>query len=401
MNTPVSDDPLLLWRDQFPILETCTYLISNSLGAMPRAVYDKLRAYADDWATLGVRAWGSAHWWELKGAVGDLIAPLMGAPAGTVLMQENASIANAILISALDWSDTRRDKVVVTDLDFPSDVYSIKAMLPPHVQIEVVRSDDGMSIDTQKLLDAIDERTRLVATSHVLFRSAYIMPAAEIAARAHQVGAQVLFNGYHSVGVIPVDVTTTEIDYYIGGTLKWLCGGPGGIFMYVRSDLLPALTPRITGWFAHKTPFNFDLDLEFRDDIYRLANGTPGIASLYAVQPGVEVIRAVGVDAIRAKSIRQTERLIASADAAGYEVFSPRERATRGGTVTVRPPHAYEVSRELLKRGYVIDYREGAGIRIAPHFYTSDAEIDRAMEEIGIVLSDGSWQAHTQRAFVT
>jgi kynureninase len=395
------DDPLLAWRDQFPILDTCTYLISNSLGAMPRAVYDKLQAYADDWATLGVRAWSAANWWDLKRAVGDLIVPLMGAPGGSVLMQENASIANAILISALDWSDTRRDKVVVTDLDFPSDIYSLKAMLPAHVQLEVVRSDDGMTIATDKLLDAIDDRTRLVATSHVLFRSAYIMPAAEIAARAHAVGAQVLLNGYHSVGVIPVDMTVTNIDYYIGGTLKWLCGGPGGIFMYARPDLLPTLTPRITGWFAHKTPFNFDLDLEFRDDIYRLANGTPGIASLYAVQPGVEVIRTVGVDAIRAKSIRQTERIIASADAAGYEVFSPRDPATRGGTVTVRPPHAYEVSRELLKRGYVIDYREGAGIRIAPHFYTSDAEIDRAMGEIGSILDDGSWQAHAQRAFVT
>ncbi len=394
-------DRLLSWRDQFPILETCTYLISNSLGAMPRAVYDKLHAYADDWGSLGVRAWGSAGWWDLKRTVGDLIAPLLGAPPGSVLMQENASIANAILLSALDWSDTRRDKVVVTDLDFPSDTYSLQAMLPPHIRLEVVRSADGITIDTDAMLAAIDERTRLVSTSHVLFRSAYIMPAAEIAAKAQRVGAQVLFNGYHSVGVIPVDVTTLGIEYYIGGTLKWLCGGPGGIFMYVRPDLLPTLNPRITGWFAHKSPFSFEGELELRDDIYRLANGTPGIASLYAVQPGVEVIRAVGVEAIRAKSIRQTARIIAAAEAAGYPVTSPRSTETRGGTVTVQPPHAYEVSREMLKRNIVIDYREGAGIRIAPHFYTSDAEIDRAMGEISSILSDGSWQSHTQRAFVT
>jgi kynureninase len=397
---PHDADPLLRWREQFPILATCTYLISNSLGAMPRAVYDKLHAYADDWATLGVRAWG-AGWWELKRQVGDLVAPLIGAPAGSVLMQENASIANAIFISALDWSDTRRDKIIVTDLDFPSDVYSLRAMLPSHVRVEVIKSADGISIDTDALLTAIDERTRLVATSHVLFRSAYIMPAAEITARAHAVGAQVLMNGYHSVGVIPVDVTRTNIDYYIGGTLKWLCGGPGGIFMYARPDLLPKLTPRITGWFAHHHPFAFDLDLELRDDIYRLANGTPAIASLYAVQPGIDVIRAVGVDAIRAKSIRQTQHILDLADAQGYETFSPRSADARGGTITVRPPNAYEVSRELIKRNYVIDYREGAGIRIAPHFYTSDAEIDSVMQEIGVILADGSWAAHTQRSFVT
>lgn len=404
----MQDDLLLRWRAEFPILETCTYLISNSLGAMPRAVYDKLREYADTWATLGVQAWGkrygdNATWWELKGAVGDKIAPLMGAPAGSVLVHENASIANSILMSALDWSDTTRNKVVVSDQDFPSDVYTLRAMLPPGIELHIVRSRDGLTIDTDELLDAIDERTRLVSVSHVLFRSAYIIPAAAIVEKAHRVGAQVLLNGYHSVGVIPVDVTALNVDYYIGGTLKWLCGGPGGVFMYVRPDLLPTLTPKITGWFAHAQPFAFDLEtLTYRDDAYRLANGTPGIASLYAIQPGVEIIAQVGVDAIRAKSIRQTGLIIDLADRAGYEIHSPRAVETRGGTVTVRPDHAYEVSRELLARGFVIDYREGAGIRIAPHFYTSDDEITACMDAIGGILADGSWQQHTTgRAFVT
>ena len=253
MNASDSTDALLKYRDEFPTLATCTYLISNSLGAMPRAVYDKLREYADTWATLGVRAWG-AGWWDLKGMVGDKIAPLMGAPAGTVLVQENASIANSILFSGMDFSDTRRNKVVITDQDFPSDVYSLRQMMPEHTQIQTVRSHDGISIDTDELLDAIDERTRLVSISHVLFRSAYIMPVEAIVAKAHQVGAQVLLNGYHSVGIIPVDVTATNVDFYIGGTLKWLCGGPGGVFMYVRPDLLLSLHPKITGWFAHQQP---------------------------------------------------------------------------------------------------------------------------------------------------
>lgn len=400
----MANDPLLKWRDEFPILSTCTYLISNSLGAMPRGVYDRLHEFADQWATLGVRVWGGAGWWDLKRTVGDTIAPLIGAPAGSVLVHENASIANSILFSALDFSDTRRSKIVISDQDFPSDVYTLRAMLPDHMEIVTVRSHDGMTIDPGELLDAIDERTRLVSLSHVLFRSAYILPAAAIAAKAHAVGAQVLFNGYHSVGVIPVDVTGWDIDFYVGGTLKWLCGGPGGVFMYVRPDLLPTLQPRITGWFAQKTPFAFDLDhAELRDDAYRLANGTPGIASLYAIQPGVEIVAQVGVDAIRAKSMRQTALLIELADRAGYEVNSPRAAEDRAGTVTLRPgEHAYEVSRELLARNVIIDYREGAGIRIAPHFYTTDDEIAQVMESIAAILTDGSWQRHTQgRVFVT
>lgn len=394
-------DPLLRWRGEFPILDSCTYLISNSLGAMPRGVYDKLNAFADSWATLGVRAW-SAGWWDLKGAVGDKIAPLMGAPAGSVLVHENASIANSILLSALDFG--ARDKVVVCDQDFPSDVYSLRAMLPPGVNLHIVPSHDGITIDTDELLDAIDERTRLVSLSHVLFRSAYIMPAAAIVEKAHRVGAQVLLNGYHSVGIIPLDVTALNVDFYIGGTLKWLCGGPGGVFMYVRSDVLPTLQPKITGWFAHQQPFAFHLEqFTLREDAYRLANGTPGIASLYAIQPGVEMIAQVGVDNIREKSLRQTALLTELADVAGYAVNSPRDPAARAGTVTLRPgDHAYEISRELLGRNFVIDYREGAGIRIAPHFYNSDEELLAVMQAIAAIIADGSWQKHTQnRSFVT
>lgn len=398
----MTPDPLLAWRAEFPILARCTYLISSSLGAMPRGVYDRLRDYADAWATLGVRAW-AAGWWELKGAVGDRIAPLLGAPPGSVLVHENASLASSILFSALDFSDPRRDKVVITDQDFPSDVYTLRALLPPGMTIHTVRSRDGITLDPDELLDAIDERTRLVSVSHVLFRSAYILPAAALVERAHRVGAQVLLNGYHSVGVIPVDVTALGVDFYIGGTLKWLCGGPGGVFLYVRPDRLPALRPKITGWFAAKRPFAFDLEtFELRDDAYRLANGTPGIASLYAIQPGVDIIVQVGVDAIRQKSIRQTALLVELADRAGYAVQSPRAPAERAGTVTVRPPHAYEVSRELLARDIVVDYRDGAGIRLAPHFYNSDDELRQTLDAIASILADGAWQRHAQdRSFVT
>lgn len=401
-------DPLLEWRREFPILERTTYLISNSLGAMPLSVYDYLRTYADTWASLGVSAWGTSWenhptWWELNGVIGDKIGGLMGAPADSVLVHQNASIANSILFSALDFETGERDKVVVCDMDFPSDVYVLRRWLPDNVDLHVVRTQDGITIDTDNLLDAIDERTRLVSLSHVLFKSAYILPAQAIIDKAHRVGAQVLLNGYHSVGIMPVDVGALNVDFYIGGTLKWLCGGPGGVFMYIRPDLLPTLTPRVTGWFAHRQPFTFDFEqLDLREDAYRLANGTPGVASLYAIQAGVDVISKVGVEAIRAKSMRQTQHIIDTADSLGYEVVSPRDADVRGGTVTINPPHAYEVSREIIVRDFIVDYRAGAGIRIAPHFYNSDEEIDTTMQTIEAILADGSWQNHGRgQAFVT
>lgn len=395
-------DTLLKWREEFPILEKCNYLINNSLGAMPRGVYDSLAHYADMWAEHGVSAWG-VEWYELNGVVGNKIAPLMGAVPDSVLVHQNASIANSILFGALDFSDTKRNKVVITDMDFPSDVYVLRSWLPEHMQIHMVKTHDGISIDTQEFLDAIDETTRLVSISHVLFRSAYIMPVQEIIEKAHSVGAQVVLNGYHSVGIIPVDVTALNVDFYIGGVLKWMCGGTGGVFMYVRPDLLTTLHPKVTGWMSHKTPFSFDVEnLDWREDNYRLMNGTPGIASLQAIQPGIDIITQVGVDNIREKSIRQTSLLIELADKAGYPVISPRETARRAGTVTLRPQECYEVSRELIARNIKIDYREGAGIRIAPHFYNTDEEVRQAVDMIGEILADGSCDQHKQsRDFVT
>ena len=390
----MSSDKLLQWRGEFPILERCNYLISNSLGAMPRKVHDSLKFYADTWGEHGVSAWGMG-WFELPQTVGSKIAPLMGAAPGTVLVHQNASIANSILFGGIDFSDKKRDKVVITDMDFPSDIYVLRRWLPDNMRVHCVKSPDGIAIDTDELLDAIDERTRLVSVSHVLFRSAYIMPAKAIVDKAHRVGAQVVFNGYHGVGVIPVNVRALNVDYYIGGVLKWLCGGPGGVFMYVRPDLLPSLEPKVTGWFAHQAPFAFDVEnLKLRTDAFRLMNGTPGIASLHAIQPGVDIIAEIGVAAIRQKSIRQTSLIIDLADAAGYEVASPRDPATRAGTVTVNPPQAYEVSCEMLARGIKIDYRPNAGIRMAPHFYNTDEEIRQAMTAMGEILADEGWKRH-------
>lgn len=397
----IDNDPLLHWRAEFPILQDTNYLISNSLGAMPRAVYDSLRAYADTWATRGVRAWGEG-WWDMNVRVGDKVAGIIGAPPNTVSMHQNISIAQGILLTCFDYSGPR-NKVVIEEGIFPSVYYALSGMLPSNIEVEMIKSDDGIRIDVQKIIDAIDERTLLVPISHVLFRSAYILDVKAVIEKAHSVGAIVILDGYHATGIIPVDVTELNVDFYLSGVLKWMCGGPGGVFLYARPDHLKTVQPKLTGWMAHKRPFAFEVDeIDFRDDAFRFLNGTPAIPSLYANEPGIDVIAQVGVDNIRRKSMRQTSLLIELALAAGYEVNSPMEPEQRAGTVSVNCSHSYEVSRELLARNVLVDYRPNVGIRIAPHFYNTDAEVHAVVDTIGSILADESWQRHAaSRSFVT
>ena len=388
------NDPLLVYRERFPILERCNYLVSHSLGAMPRDVYGLLAQYADDWAEYGVGAW-EERWWALNGVVGDQFAEIIHAPKGSITMHPNASIILSILLSALDFSDTRRNRIVVSSLIFHTDFYVLKEMLPDHVELVVVESPDGIHVPVEAMCAAIDERTRFVLVNHVLFRSGFIMPVKEIAGRAAEVGAEVIVDGYHSVGIIPVDVAELGVEYYIGGALKWMCGGPGGVFLYVRPDRLPQLRPKITGWFAHQRPFDFEVaEIELRDDAYRMLNGTFAVAPLYAVQPGIATIAEVGVDRIRAKSQRQTALLYETAEAAGYELRSPANPDERGGMVVIDPPHSQAVSQAMLARGILIDYRPLAGIRVAPHFYNSDEEVQAAVSVMDEILSSGEWQEY-------
>lgn len=393
-------DSLLRFRAEFPILERTTYLVSNSLGAMPRAVPERLAEYADAWGRSGVRAWAEG-WWEMPVSVGDEIAPLMGAGQGEVVMLPNVTIAQAVVLSALDYSPPR-DTVVMTGLDFPSVRYVYDGLATRlGARVVVVPGDDGVGIDTERVLDAIDERTRLVAVSHVLFRSAFIMDAEAICRRAHEVGALVSLDAFHSVGVVPVDVKGLGVDFLAGGVLKWLCGGPGGAFLYVSSSVRDRLEPALTGWQAHSRPFAFESSMEYAEGATRWLNGTPVIPALYAAIEGPRMVREAGVEAIRAKSIRQTARLIELAESRGYGVNAPRDPARRGGTVAFNVPHGYEVSRALLARDILVDYRPEAGIRVAPHFYTSDDELEMAVEAIHDILQRGSWRQFTSRGVVT
>lgn len=392
MTTATLGDPLLAFRGEFPILERTTYLVSNSLGAMPRTVPERLAEYAARWAEDGVRAW-SRGWWEMPVSVGDEIAPLIGAGPGEVAMVPNVTQAQALLLSALDFG--ARDTIVMTELDFPSVRYVTDAMARRlGARVVVVPSDDGVSIDEERLLAAVDERTHLVSVSHVLFRSAWVMDARRIVDGAHARGALVALDAFHSVGVLPVDVRSSGADFLTGGVLKWLCGGPGGCFLYVAPRVRETLAPALSGWQAHARPFAFEPELEHAAGIARWLGGTPAIPALYAATEGPKLVRRAGIEAIRAKSTRQTARLIALADERGYTVRAPREPGRRGGTVAFDVPHAYEVSRHLLERDILVDYRPGAGIRIAPHFYTSDDELELAVATIDDALSSGDWRRH-------
>jgi len=319
-----------------------------------------------------------------------------------VAMVPNVSIAQAQVLSALDYSDGR-DTIVMTALDFPSVRYVYDELATRlGARIVVVPSDDGIGVSEDRLLDAIDERTRLVAISHVLFRSAYVMDVARIAARAHEMGALVSLDAYHSVGVLPVDVHALGADFLTGGVLKWLCGGPGGCFLWVRPEVSAAVAPAITGWQAHRHPFAFEPEMDYADAAWRWLGGTPVIPALFAATEGPRILREAGIDAVRAKSVRQTERLIALADERGYAVAAPRDAARRGGTVAFDVPHAREVSRALLAQDVIVDYRPGAGIRVAPHFYTSDEELEAVVALIDDILARETWKRYTdERSIVT
>lgn len=369
------DDPLLAWRDEFPILNGTVYLVSHSLGAMPRRTRERLAEFADIWASRGVRAWHEG-WWEMPREVGDLIGAIIGAAPGEVVMHQNQSLAQATILSALDWP-AERNRIVSEEINFPSNLYLFHAIEGTGAKITPVRSDDGLTVPLERLLGAIDERTRLVSISHVVYKSAFVQDLRPIIERAHEVGALVLVDLYQSAGAVPVDVRGLNIDFATGGSVKWLCGGPGAGYLYVRRDHWASLEPRLTGWMAHREPFAFaDGAIDYAPDAYRFLNGTPGIPSLYAARSGYEIVGEIGVQAIRAKSIRQTERLIALADAAGIPVACPRDARARGGTVTLEVPNGDLIVRALSERDVVVDYRPGAGIRVSPHFYTADDELE-------------------------
>jgi kynureninase len=354
---------------------------------MPQGVYEAMKAYADIWATRGVRAW-EERWWMLAPQVGDEIGALMNAPPGSVSTHQNVTTCQAVVASCFDFSG-QRNKVVYSDLNFPSVMYFWEAQQACGARVKMVKTDDGITVPVERLLDAIDEQTLLVPVSHVIFRSAYIQDAKAIIEKAHKVGAHVVLDTFQSLGTVPVDVQALDVDFACGGVLKWLCGGPGVGYLYVRPDLGRKLQPKFTGWFAHQNPFGFEVGpTRYSDPPFRFMNGTSHIPALEAARPGLKIIAAVGIDRIREKSKRQTSRLIELASARGWRVNSPRNAEQRGGTVSIDMPDAEAVCGELLKRDILVDYRPKAGIRMSPHFYSKNEELETAIAAIEEILKE-------------
>lgn len=379
------DDPLLRWRAEFPIVDTCAYLVSHSLGAMPQRTSRYLQEFADTWSTRGVRAWHEG-WWEIGRTTGDLLAPILGVPPGTISMHQNVTVAMGIIASCFTYDGPRR-KIVLTDLEFPSNMYLFEGFRRYGAEIVYVPSGDAIRTDLERLLEAIDEFTVLVPLSYVLFKSAHIQDAQAVIEKGHRVGAHVVLDVYQAAGTVPLHLETIAADFAVGGSVKWLCGGPGAGYLYVRPDLAALLKPGLVGWAAHASPFQFQTGpIEYADAPERFQSGTPNVPSLYSARAGYEIVGEIGVAAIREKSLRLTRRLIDLAQEAGYRVNTPANDEERGGSVIVDVPNGAAVTEELIRREVMVDYRPGAGIRMAPHFYNTMDEIEHAVAVLGEIV---------------
>ena len=373
------------YRSRFPILSTCTYLINHSLAAMPAAAEKNLREYARTWRERGIRAWAEG-WWEMPVIVGDQLGRILGAPPGSIVMHQNVTVAEAIVLSCFP-SPGERNRIVYEEANFPSVRYLYQAQ----PGLEVVAVAHGAAI-----ADALDERTLLVPISHVLFKNGGIQDVGPIVRRAHEVGAHVVLDCYQSAGVVPFDLTELGVDFAAGGSVKWLCGGPGAGWLYVRPDLSDRLEPTLVGWQAHARPFAFEPELEYAAGASRFLTGTPNVPALYAATAGYDVIEEVGVQPIRERSLALTQLLIELADQAGLEVVSPREPERRGGTVTVSTPDHAACHRELGERGIICDFRPDpvGGVRLGPHFFNTEDEVRHAVSELADIVATRAYERH-------
>jgi len=367
-------------RNDFPTLASGIHLLSHSLGPVPRAARESMLEYIDAWEHhTSEDAWATS-WWELSRRVGDRIARILGGAPGSVQIQPNASLALATVASCFDFKSGARRKVVTTALDFPSMNYFWDGQRSIGAQIEVVPSSDGISVPLERIIDAIDSETCLVALSHTSYCSSYRVEAQAIVEQAHAKGALVLLDVYQSAGVMRLNAADWNVDFLIGGTIKWLCGGPSCGYLYVRPDLQKDLRPRLTGWVAHDSPFDFaDAPMRYAKSVRRFAQGTPSIPALYSAIPGLDIIEAVGVVNIFAESQRRTQLMIDFAAERGWTINTPVNKNQRGGSVMIGVENASSMVERLAERKVFVDWRPDAGLRMSPHFFNTDEEIEEAL----------------------
>ncbi len=370
-------------RDRFPTLAGATYLVSHSMGAPPLASRDSLERYWSAWATDGPEAW--EVWLPELGEIAAGIAALLGAAANTVSLVPNVSLGQAAIASALTFGPDR-DGVVMEALQFPTVTYVWSAWQKYGARIVTVPSDDGRTMSTDRICSAIDERTAVVALSHAAYVSGSLLEIHAIQARCREVGAIFVLDTYQTTGIVPLDVSAQGIDVVVGGSHKWLCGGPGCGFLYVRPGLRDRLAPAVTGWMAHAEPFAFaPAPITLARDTHRYNTGTPTMLGYLVARAGHDAIAEIGVPAIRAHNARLTTRIIESALARGFTIPTPLEAERRTGWIGIDFPGADRATQALIDRRIFIDYRPGCGMRVGPHFYSTDEDIDvffHALDEI-------------------
>ena len=373
-------DSLLEYRKQFPALEECVHFISHSLGCVPARAKDDLGEFFELWQKKSITAWGD--WLPEVDRAAERIGKIISAPPGTVIMQHNVSQIMATLASCFEYT-TERNKVVYENQMFPTVSYVW--------QEEKRRGAQCVLADHDKLVDAIDAHTLVVPTQHVIFSSGFIQDVKALVARAREVGAHVILDCYQSIGTVPLDVVDLGVSFACGGSVKYVCGGPGAAWLYVRKDLIEQFAPRVTGWFGNEAPFAFTMPAQsYADNMWRYMGGTPAVAALYQARAGQKIVGEIGVRKIRDKSLVMTQKCIDWVDELGMKLNSPREADRRGGSVVFDFVGSADVCRELNRRKFFCDHRPGAGIRIAPHFYTKREEIELFFTELKKIRGGGA-----------
>jgi kynureninase len=379
MTEPRLHPELARYREDYPILATSTYMNSNSMGAMHRGSADALREYTEVWAREGVEAWD--HWPGFINEVADTAAQFFNGGTGNTTLGENVATFQARIASALDYAE--RPKVVIEELMFPNVIYVWERFRRLGVELELVPSDDGMAITTERMLEAIDERTSLVSLSHAVYVSGALFDVAAICKRAHEVGALVMCDVYQTAGVVPIDVAAWDLDLLVGGSHKWLCGGPGTCFLWVRPELRPRLEPMTTGWMAHDNPFAMaPAPIVLAENSWRFVAGTPSVAAYYVARNAYRNMLEIGVETIREHNLALCQIIIDRALAAGLHVHSPLDGRQRTGFVAVDFKGSEAASKVLIAERYKLDWRPNCGLRLGPHFYSTEAEVERMMTRV-------------------
>ncbi|HKW59352.1 MAG TPA: aminotransferase class V-fold PLP-dependent enzyme [Candidatus Dormibacteraeota bacterium] len=364
------------WRKEFPLLDRCIYFNACSLGPLPRRGADALHRYAADWDEQGTPVWFTT-WLPLLERFRGKVGELLNAPPGSTAIAPSVSVALTTLATGLPLPP-RRDKVLIGELDFPT--IGHQWLSRPGFEVEFVPSTDGMTIPPEAFAERIDPRTALVATTHLFYTTGYLQDVRAIADAAHAAGALCLIDGYQTCGCVPLDVAAMDCDAFVGGCLKWVSGGPGNAFLYVRPELIPRVRPQGTGWFATRDPFSFTLqELTFADDARRMETGTWAVACHYAGLAGLELMLEVGVANIQERLRDLTDRILARCDAAGVKTFTPREHSRRCGIVTLECDRPEEVEAKLHKAGVIVDSRPGR-VRLSPHWCVTEEELERGMD---------------------